>query len=61
MNPIVIRSLDESIVYRLKQLAWQKGASLEETVRQLLVEAVTMGSDTEPKAAASRLHLRSGV
>ena len=41
MNPIIIRSLDESIVYRLKQLAWQKGASLEDTVRQLLIEAVT--------------------
>jgi plasmid stability protein len=49
MNPIVIRNLDDDILQKLKQLAWQEGRPPEETARRILIEAV--------KARASRRHL----
>jgi plasmid stability protein len=49
MNPIVIRNLDDEIVQKLKQLAWQEGRPPEDMARRLLIEAV--------RARASRRHL----
>ena len=40
MNQIVIRNLDDEILQRLKQLAWQDGRPPEEMARGLLIEAV---------------------
>jgi len=40
MNQILIRNLDDEIVQRLKQIAWQEGRPPEEMARNLLVEAV---------------------
>ena len=42
MNPIVIRNLDDEIVQKLKQLAWQEGRPPEEMARRLLIEAVSV-------------------
>ena len=39
MNQITIRNLDDAVVQRLKQLAWQEGVPLEESLRRLLVDA----------------------
>jgi plasmid stability protein len=39
MNQITIRNLDDAVVQRLKQLAWQEGVPLEESLRRLLVGA----------------------
>ena len=49
MKPIVIRNLDDTIVQKLKQLAWQEGRAPEDMARRLLIEAVT--------ARASRRHV----
>jgi plasmid stability protein len=40
MNQILIRNLEDEIVQRLKQIAWQEGRPPEEMARNLLVEAV---------------------
>ena len=40
MNPIGIRNLDDEILQRLKQLAWQDGRPPQEMARCLLIEAV---------------------
>jgi plasmid stability protein len=40
MNQILIRNLDDEIVQRLKQIAWQEGRPPEEMARQLLVDAI---------------------
>jgi plasmid stability protein len=40
MNQIVIRNLDDEILQRLKQIAWQEGRPPEEMARQLLIDAV---------------------
>ena len=40
MNPIIIRNLDDEVLQKLKQLAWQAGSPPEEMARHLLVEAV---------------------
>ena len=40
MNQIVVRNLDDEILQRLKQIAWQEGRPPEEMARNLLVEAV---------------------
>ena len=40
MNQILIRNLDDEIVQRLKQIAWQEGRRPEEMARNLLAEAV---------------------
>ena len=40
MNQIVVRNLDDEILQRLKQIAWQEGRPPEEMARHLLVEAV---------------------
>jgi plasmid stability protein len=40
MNQIVIRNLDDEILQRLKQLAWQDGMPPEEMARGLLIDAV---------------------
>jgi len=40
MNQIVIRNLDDEILQRLKQLAWQDGRSPAEMAQRLLTEAV---------------------
>ena len=63
MNSIVIRSLDDSTLYRLKQLAWQRGASLDDMVRELLIEAVTEGvaAAPAPMDPPSRQHRAGGV
>ena len=50
MNQIVIRNLDDIIVQRLKQLAWQDGRSFDDMARRLLVEAVRSRSARRPLA-----------
>ena len=39
MHQITIRNLDDAVVQRLKQLAWEDGLPLEETLRRLLADA----------------------
>jgi len=61
MNPLIIRSLDESTVYLLKQLAWQKGWSLEEMARHLLIEAVSSNCPAGRRGSGGRrrtLHMK---
>ena len=50
MNQIVVRNLDDEILQRLKQIAWQEGRPPEEMARHLLVEAV------RTRAARRTLH-----
>jgi plasmid stability protein len=50
MNQIVIRNLDDEILQRLKQIAWQEGRPPEEMARHLLIEAV------RSRAARRTLH-----
>ena len=40
MKQIVIRNLDDSVIHRLKRIAWMSGESPEETARRLLMEAI---------------------
>ena len=40
MNQILIRNLEDEIVQRLKQIAWQEGRPPEEMARHLLVDAI---------------------
>ena len=40
MNQIVIRNLDDEILRRLKQIAWQEGRPPEDMARRLFVDAV---------------------
>ena len=40
MNQITIRNLDEPVVLRLKQFAFEEGVPLEETLRRVLSDAV---------------------
>jgi plasmid stability protein len=40
MNQIVIRNLDDEVLQRLKQIAWQDGRPPAEMAQRLLVEAV---------------------
>ena len=39
MNDITIPNLDDAILQRLKQRAWQSGLPLEESLRRLLMDA----------------------
>ena len=50
MNQIVIRNLDDIIIQRLKQLAWQDGSSFDDMARRLLVEAVRSRAARRPLA-----------
>jgi plasmid stability protein len=50
MNPIVIRNLDDEILQRLKQLAWQDGRPFEDMARRLLIEAVRSRTVRRPLA-----------
>jgi plasmid stability protein len=50
MNPIVIRNLDDDIVQKLKQLAWQEGRPPEEMAKRLLIEAVRTRASRRPLA-----------
>jgi plasmid stability protein len=45
MNQILIRNLDDEIVQRLKQIAWQEGRRPEEMARNLLADAVRTRSE----------------
>ena len=40
MKQITIRNLDDSIVHRLKKIAFAEGVSPDETSRLLLIEAI---------------------
>jgi plasmid stability protein len=40
MNQVVIRNLDDAILQRLKQVAWQAGRLPDDMARHLLIEAV---------------------
>ena len=50
MNQIVIRNLDDEIVQRLKQIAWQEGRPPEDMARRLFVEAVRLRATRRPIA-----------
>ena len=40
MKQIIIRNLDDSVIHRLKKIAWAEGASPDDTARRLLTEAI---------------------
>ena len=40
MNQILVRNLEDEIVQRLKQIAWQEGRPPEEMARSLLIDAI---------------------
>ncbi len=40
MKQIVIRNLEDSVIHRLKKIAWMNGQSPEETARRLFIEAI---------------------
>ena len=48
MYQIVIRNLEDIIIQRLKQLAWQDGRSFDDMARRLLVEAVRSRAARRP-------------
>jgi plasmid stability protein len=48
MNQIVIRNLDDEILQRLKQLAWQDGRTPAEMARGLLIEVVRTRAARRP-------------
>lgn len=50
MNQIVIRNLDDEVLQRLKQLAWQDGRSPAEMAQRLLIEAVRSRAIRRPLA-----------
>jgi plasmid stability protein len=50
MNQIVIRNLDDIIIQRIKQLAWQDGRPYEDMARRMLIEAVRARSARRPFA-----------
>jgi len=44
MKQIVIRNLDDSVIHRLKKIAWIEGTTPDEMARRLLIEAVQLRS-----------------
>jgi plasmid stability protein len=40
MKQITIRDLEDSVVHRLKKIAWAEGVPPDETARRLLIEAI---------------------
>jgi plasmid stability protein len=55
MNQITIPNLDDRVVQRLKQMAWQEGLPLEESLRRLLVDAA-LAPHAEHKTAHAPGH-----
>ena len=54
MKQIVIRNLDDSVIHRLKKIAWMEGKPPEETARRLLIEAVqSRALRAEPEASSA--------
>ena len=47
MNEITIRNLDDNLLRRLKQWAWQRGLPLEDSLRLLLIEATRKAGRVE--------------
>ena len=54
MTPITIQNLDDTVVQRLRQKAWQDGVPLEEAIKRLLCEAVTNPPDVRTPYAHSQ-------
>lgn len=52
MAQVIVRSLDDDVVARLKERARNKGCSLESELRRIITEAA--GPTTEEKLAISR-------
>ena len=50
MNEITIRNLDDNLMRRLKQWAWQKGLPLEESLRLLLADATRKAPDGQRRS-----------
>ena len=50
MNPIMIRNLEDDILQKLKQLAWQEGRAPDEMAKRLLIEAVRTRASRRPLA-----------
>jgi plasmid stability protein len=50
MNEIVIRNLDDEILQRLKQLAWQDGRTPADMAKGLLIEMVRNRAARRPMA-----------
>jgi plasmid stability protein len=55
MNQIVIRNLDDEILQRLKQLAWQDGRTPAEMARSLLTDMVRSRAARRPMAVLEPL------
>jgi plasmid stability protein len=49
MKNLIIRDLDDSLLFQLKKRAWQQGLSLEESLRRLVVASVA--NECEPPDA----------
>jgi plasmid stability protein len=50
-----IPNVDDAVVQRLKQLAWQEGVSFDDSLRRLLTEAAFMrGSNPRTRDVAPR-------
>jgi plasmid stability protein len=54
MNQIVIRNLDDEVLKRLKQLAWQDGRPPAEMAQRLLIEAVRSRAVRRPMSLLER-------
>jgi len=50
MNQIIIRNLDDEVLQKLKQLAWQAGRPPEDMARRLLIEMVQSRAARRPMA-----------
>jgi plasmid stability protein len=50
MKQIIIRNLDDSVMHRLKKIAWMEGESPEETARRLFIEAVQSRTQHDEKS-----------
>ena len=55
MNQLVIRNLDDEVLQRLKQLAWQDGRTPAEMARMLLTEMVRNRSARRPMSVLEPL------
>jgi len=40
MKQIIIQNLEDSLIHRLKKIAWAEGAPPDETARRLLIQAI---------------------
>ena len=54
MAELTIPNLDESVIQRLKQIAWREGLPFEESVRRLLVRAASAKTMSHARISPAR-------